>query len=146
VSDYDLLRIIGYSHNPKQIQKYVSKLFVGVDKMKIQEDVTKGTSKFKIVGVLSQVGNDTEEIGFEKENVELKRDQNVEVWLKKLEDSIRKNMHAKLASFVSKFGEQKANIENRIEGGNKGNNLTDTFREWMKQYPNQLILLGIQIA
>jgi len=114
--------------------------------MKIQEDVTKGTSKFKIVGVLSTVGGDSEEIGFEKENVELKREQNVEVWLKKLEDSIRKNMHAKLASFVSKFGEQKANIENRIEGGNKGNNLTDTFREWMKQYPNQLILLGIQIA
>ena len=52
--------------------------------MKIQEDVTKGTSKIKIVGVLSQVGSDTEEIGFEKENVELKREQNVEVWLKKL--------------------------------------------------------------
>ena len=62
----------------------MSKLFVDVDKMKIQEDVTKGTSKFKIVGVLSQVGSDTEEIGFEKENVELKREQNVEVWLKKL--------------------------------------------------------------
>ena len=111
----------------------MSKLFVGVDKMKIQEDMTKGTSKFEIVSVLSLVGSDTEEIGFEKENVKLKREQNVEVWLKKLEDSIRKNMHAKLASFVSKFGEQKANIENRIEGGNKGNNLTDTFRECMKQ-------------
>ena len=50
----------------------MSKLFVGVDKMKIQEDMTKGTSKFEIVSVLSLVGSDTEEIGFEKENVKLK--------------------------------------------------------------------------
>jgi len=108
-------------------------MFLGFDRMRIQEDASKGVNKTKILGVISQELNETEEINFEKDTVEVKKDQNVEVWLRKLEESLRKNMQAKLTSYISKFGEQKSNIENRIEGGNKGNNLTDTFREWLKQ-------------
>lgn len=141
-----MLRIVGQGQNPRSIQKYVTKMFAGIERMRVQEDNTKGVFKSKIQGVISQFGTELEEISFEKETVEIKKDQNVEVWLRKLEESIKKNMQAKLTSYISKFGEQKSNIENRIEGGNKGNNLTDTFREWLRQYPNQLILLGIQIA
>jgi len=101
--------------------------------MRVQEDNTKGVFKLKIQGVISQFGTELEEISFEKDTVEIKKDQNVEVWLRKLEESVKKNMQAKLTSYLSKFSEQKSNIENRIEGGNKGNNLTDTFREWMRQ-------------
>lgn len=108
-------------------------MFNGIDRLRILEDASKGVTKSKITGVISQFGNESEEISFEKDTVEVKRDQNVEVWLRKLEESIRKNMQAKLTSFLSKLGEQKSNIENRIEGGNKGNNLTDTFREWLRQ-------------
>lgn len=121
-------------------------MFGGIERLRILEDASKGVTKSKITGVIAQEGNEIEELTFEKETVEIKREQNVEVWLRKLEDSIKKNLQAKLTSFLSKFGEQKSNIENRIEGGNKGNNLTDTFREWIRQYPNQIILLGIQIV
>jgi len=108
-------------------------MFNGIERMRIVEDNSKGLMKSKITGVIAQEGNETEEVTFEKETVEIKREQNVEVWLRKLEESIKKNMQAKLTSFISKFGEQKSNIENRIEGGSKGNNLTDTFREWLRQ-------------
>lgn len=98
VSDKDLLRIIGQGQNPRAIQKYITKLFAGIERMRVQEDTTKGVFKSKIQGVISQDGNELEEISFEKETVEIKRDQNVEVWLRKLEESIRKNMQAKLTS------------------------------------------------
>jgi len=63
-----------------------------------------------------------------------------------MEESIKKNLQIKLVSFLSKYGEQKTNIENKIEGGNKGSNLTDNFKEWLKSYPLQLIILGIMIV
>lgn len=73
-------------------------MFAGIERMRVHEDNTKGVFKSKIQGVLSQFGNEIEEISFEKENVEIKKDQNVEVWLRKLEESIKKNMQAKLTS------------------------------------------------
>lgn len=85
--------------------------------------ITDEMNKKKICGVISQIDGEVEDVAFEKEQVELKKEYNVETWLKKLEDVIKRNLQSKLASFLSKFSEQKANIENRIEGGNKGNNL-----------------------
>jgi hypothetical protein len=66
--------------------------------MRVQEDNTKGVFKSKITGVISEFYQEHEEISFEKETVEIKKDQNVEVWLRKLEESVKKNMQAKLTS------------------------------------------------
>jgi len=66
--------------------------------MKISEE----QNKKKVQGVTSQVGNEVEELHFEKDIVELKKEQNVEIWLKKLEDTIKRNLQSKLTAFMSK--------------------------------------------
>jgi hypothetical protein len=66
--------------------------------MKVSEE----QNKKKIQGVNSQIGNEIEELHFEKDIVELRREQNVEIWLKKLEDTIKRNIQGKLATFISK--------------------------------------------
>ena len=84
--------------NVEFYQKYINKLFNGIDRMKVSEE----QNKKKIQGVNSQIGNEIEELHFEKDIVELRREQNVEIWLKKLEDTIKRNIQGKLATFISK--------------------------------------------
>ena len=86
LSNDDLLEIIGQAKDPEPIQKHIKKIFEGTNSLKFNQQGRGITKTYEINQLISQ----------EEEVVELREvvhvEARVEIWLKKLMDSMRDSL------------------------------------------------------
>ncbi|KAI9017153.1 dynein heavy chain [Gaertneriomyces semiglobifer] len=125
VGDEDLLDLIGNGKDIGKVQKHLRKMFAGIASVLLNED---GSA---IVGFSSR----------ERESVDLKRpillkdNSHVNAWLGALENEMRATLASLLSDAISE-----------ISGLHEGSAFEPAkFSEWMNKYPDQLIILSMQV-
>ncbi|CAA9986414.1 dynein heavy chain, putative [Plasmodium knowlesi strain H] len=129
VGDEDLLEMIGNSKDAKVIQRNVNKMFAGISSFIIKENTSD-----VILGMSSREG---EEIFFE-EPICLSAYKTLKEWLITLESY----MKATLQNSLDKAAKEILQMDVLECANCRGNN---KILEWASKYPNQIVLLCLQI-
>ncbi|CRG93244.1 dynein heavy chain, putative [Plasmodium gallinaceum] len=128
VGDEDLLEMIGNSKDAKVIQRNVNKMFAGISSFIIKENTND-----IILGMSSREG---EEVYF-KEPINISAFKTLKEWLITLESYMKITLQNYLDQAVKEIFEM-----DMLECTKTGN---DKILEWSKKYPNQIVLLCLQI-
>ncbi|XP_075968107.1 dynein axonemal heavy chain 2 [Anarhichas minor] len=116
LSNEDVLEILGQSQNPEAIQPHLKKCFDNIKRLRIEKGTKTATAMFSADG---------ESVDF-SDVVTL--DRTVEVWLCKVEKTMRVTLRKSLANCLAAL-----------------NKLTDKFDKWVKEWPGQMLITASQI-
>ena len=120
VGDEDLLEIIGNSKEIKNIQKYFSKMFAGINKVGNREE----ENQTILTGMASK---DNEIVKF-KDEIFLNNYKSINLWLLKLEEQMQSSLAKQLEISIEAW----KNCE------------TQNMRQVVEKFPTQIGLLGFQ--
>ncbi|GAW79183.1 hypothetical protein PGO_021530 [Plasmodium gonderi] len=130
VGDEDLLEMIGNSKDAKVIQRNVNKMFAGISSFIIKENTSD-----VILGMSSREG---EEVFFE-EPIHVGSYKTLKEWLITLETY----MKVTLQKCLDKAAKEILQMDMMLECTNSSGN--NRILEWASKYPNQIVLLCLQI-
>ncbi|KAM6908086.1 dynein axonemal heavy chain 2-like [Lycodopsis pacificus] len=142
LSNDDVLEILGQSRNPEAIQPHLKKCFDNIKRLRIEKAVNAKMTRKSISGpdaLSGQRGTTTTHtktatgmISADGESVDFSDvvtlDRTVEVWLCKVEKTMRDTLRKSLANCLAAL-----------------TTLTDKFDKWVKEWPGQMLITASQI-
>ncbi|GMG60016.1 unnamed protein product [Ambrosiozyma monospora] len=124
IGNEDLLEIIGNSRNVTVISKHMKKMFTGISELVYDSHLN------LIKGIVSSE-NETVTL---KNPVSLIAHHSLNEWLTQLEVEIKNTLSALLNESLEEF-----------EGAWSSNSLKDKLTDWIKLFPNQVLILTMQV-